>query len=357
MDYIRKTFTYEGKRYTVRGKTEKEAIMKMANKQRDLQEGKVVLSNNITVKEWALKCVDAYKTNQKEVTRKRYLSRMNAGIFQYIGNRRLKDIKKLELVEVLNKQKGKSNYQIKTIRQMLQFIFSKAKENHLIAENPAEGLENPSGVTKTRRQITPYEKEHFLSVCKNDKFLVFLLTYYCGCRPVEAKNALGKDIKQIDGWNVLHITGEKSKNADRLVPIPNEFYERIKDTPPFSPIAPSQSGKKHTDATYYRALNTLRREMNISMGCKVYRNQLIQPYPLPEDFVPYNLRHTYCCNLKKAGVDVRNAQYLMGHSDIRLTANIYTHVDNEDVITAARQISLYEKSKSVTQSVTPYATI
>lgn len=357
MDYIRKTFTYEGKRYTVRGKTEKEAIMKMANKQRDLQEGKVVLSNNITVKEWALKCVDAYKTNQKEVTRKRYLSRMNAGIFQYIGNRRLKDIKKLELVEVLNKQKGKSNYQIKTIRQMLQFIFSKAKENHLIAENPAEGLENPSGVTKMRRQITPYEKEHFLSVCKNDKFLVFLLTYYCGCRPVEAKNALGKDIKQIDGWNVLHITGEKSKNADRLVPIPNEFYERIKDTSPFSPIAPSQSGKKHTDATYYRALNTLRREMNISMGCKVYRNKLIPPFPLAEDFVPYNLRHTYCCNLKKAGVDVRNAQYLMGHSDIRLTANIYTHVDNEDVITAARQISLYEKSKSVTQSVTPYATI
>lgn len=35
-EYIRKTFTFEGKRYTVRGKTEKEAIMKMANKQRDL---------------------------------------------------------------------------------------------------------------------------------------------------------------------------------------------------------------------------------------------------------------------------------------------------------------------------------
>ena len=37
MDYIRKTFTFEGKRYTVRGKTEKEAIMKMANKIRYIQ--------------------------------------------------------------------------------------------------------------------------------------------------------------------------------------------------------------------------------------------------------------------------------------------------------------------------------
>ena len=43
-EYIRKTFTFEGKRYTVRGKTEKEAIMKMANKHLDLEECRVVVS-------------------------------------------------------------------------------------------------------------------------------------------------------------------------------------------------------------------------------------------------------------------------------------------------------------------------
>ena len=45
-EHIRKTFTFEGKRYTVRGKTEKDAIMKMANKIRDLEEGTFVLSGN-----------------------------------------------------------------------------------------------------------------------------------------------------------------------------------------------------------------------------------------------------------------------------------------------------------------------
>ena len=34
------------------------------------------------------------------------------------------------------------------------------------------------------------------------------------------------------------------------------------------------------------------RAMNISMGCKTYRNALIPPYPLAADFVPYCLRHT-----------------------------------------------------------------
>lgn len=341
MEYVRKTFTFEGKRYAVRGKTEKEAIMNMANKIRDLEEGKIVISGDMTVKAWAEKCIETYKTNQKEITRKKYVNRMNACVIAYIGNRKLKDIKRIELMDVLNQQMGKSNFQIKATRQMLQFLFSKAKENKLIVENPAENLELPLGVTKKRRELTSDEKEHFLRVCENDRFLVFLLTYYCGCRPVEARNATGKDIQKINGWNVLHIAGEKSDNADRYVPIPNEFYDRIKDTYPFSPIAPALNGEKHTDATYYRSFNLLKREMNISMGCKVYRNQLIPPLPLAEDFVPYNLRHTYCCNLKRANVDVRNAMFLMGHSDIRLTANIYTHIDNEDIVTAAKQINGY----------------
>ena len=89
MEYIRKTFTFEGKRYTVRGKTEKEAIMKMANKQRDLEEGRVVVSGNMTVETWALKAIAVYRPNQAEKTRKSDIAKMKSGIFKYIGNRPL----------------------------------------------------------------------------------------------------------------------------------------------------------------------------------------------------------------------------------------------------------------------------
>lgn len=100
MEYIRKTFTFEGRRYTVRGKTEKEAIMKMANKIRDLEEGRIVISGNMTVREWASECVETYKTKQSMITRKKYLNRMEACVLCEIGNRRLKDIKKIELMKV-----------------------------------------------------------------------------------------------------------------------------------------------------------------------------------------------------------------------------------------------------------------
>ena len=79
-----------------------------------------------------------------------------------------------------------------------------------------------------------------------------------------------------------------------------------------------------------------KRKINIAMGCAVYRNKLIPPYPLADDIVQYCLRHTYCTNLAKKGIDIRTAQKLMGHTDIRMTANIYTHIDMSDLEKAAR---------------------
>ncbi len=166
--------------------------------------------------------------------------------------------------------------------------------------------------------------------------------YYCGCRTSEAMEAMGKDIMKITEngktYNVLHIRGTKTKNADRNVPLPDELYQRIKDTPKFSYIATDTKGNKLTKSSLKCSLNALRRAMNISMGCKVFRNELLPPLPLADDFVPYNLRHTYCTNLCRQGVDIRVAQYLMGHSDIRLTTNIYTHTNNFAIIEAAEKM-------------------
>ena len=92
------------------------------------------------------------------------------------------------------------------------------------------------------------------------------------------------------------------------------------------------------------------REMNIAMGCALYRNRLMPPYPLAEDLVPYCFRHTFCTNLQKKGVDIRTAQYLMGHSDIRMTANIYTHADEETILSAANLLCGIGAENSPTHS-------
>ena len=78
--------------------------------------------------------------------------------------------------------------------------------------------------------------------------------------------------------------------------------------------------------------------MNIELGCKTYRNKLIPPFPLADDLCSYCLRHTFCTNLQRRGVDIRTAQRLMGHSDIRMTANIYSHTGIEDISSDYDQI-------------------
>ena len=45
---------------------------------------------------------------------------------------------------------------------------------------------------------------------------------------------------------------------------------------------------------------------------------------------PHVCRHTFCSNMAKSGMNLKTLQYLMGHSDIAMTFNVYTHVGFED---------------------------
>ena len=350
-EYITKSFTYEGQRYFVRGKTEQEAIFKMANKIRDLQDGKYALSGNMTVEAWALKANEVYRPNQKEVTRHAELNKMKSAIFDYIGSRPLKSIRKIELQELLNKQAGHSKSHIRKVRQLMQFIFSTALTEKLIREDPSVGLIEPSGYKHTRRQLTEEEREHYMKVrLDDDRFVAFDLMLFCGLRPSEAQNVRGSDVRVMSNaageeYHVLHVPGTKTANAERFVPIPGILFSRVQSVPADRYICTTVTGVKHTENSFRWSFHALKRAMNISMGCKLYRNELVPPYPLADDFVPYNFRHTYCCDLQKANVDIRTAQQLMGHSDISLTANIYSHADNMTVISAADQLREYASSK------------
>ena len=56
---------------------------------------------------------------------------------------------------------------------------------------------------------------------------------------------------------------------------------------------------------------------------KIYR------YQLPK-ITPHVCRHTYCTNMALSGLSAKTLQYLMGHSDIGVTLNVYTHIKFDD---------------------------
>ena len=336
----RATFTGDGKRYSVYANTKKELMEKEIRKKVEIENHGQLIESGMKLRDWAAQCIEAYKTNQKDVTREKYVLRMNSCVLQYIGDMRLKDIKPLHCQQLLNQQAGKSRRHINEVHQIMNFLFRHAVANNLIAKNPAENIVRPTGTQGHRRALTSTERYYFIKVGLTDRrYYYFMLMLFCGCRPGEAASAMGKDIRILsNGLPALHIRGTKTRNADRMVPIPDVFYQRIKETPGDEYIAQTSRGKI-PDNSRIRLWNSFTRQINIAMGCKMYRNALVPPYPLAPDLVPYCLRHEFCTDLARRGIDIRIAQKLMGHSDIKLTANIYTNLNHDDIANIAEFLS------------------
>lgn len=60
------------------------------------------------------------------------------------------------------------------------------------------------------------------------------------------------------------------------------------------------------------------------------------------NITPHVCLHTYCSNMAKSGMKPKTLQYLMGHSDIGVTLNTYTHLGLEDATDELKRIEELE---------------
>ncbi len=63
------------------------------------------------------------------------------------------------------------------------------------------------------------------------------------------------------------------------------------------------------------------------------------------NITPHICRHTYCSNQAKSGMNPKTLQYLMGHSDIGVTLNTYTHLGLEDAAEEMKRMEKLEKAR------------
>ena len=90
--------------------------------------------------------------------------------------------------------------------------------------------------------------------------------------------------------------------------------------------------------------------MDIANGATIYRNQITKSTLAP-DLELYLLRHTFCTDCQTAGVPLNVAKELMGHSDISVTAKIYTHMVDEVFEQNRKRLQEYVQHKQ-NQTVT-----
>ena len=64
------------------------------------------------------------------------------------------------------------------------------------------------------------------------------------------------------------------------------------------------------------------------------------------NITPHVCRHTYCSNMAKSGMNPKTLQYLMGHSDISVTMNVYTHIGFDDAKEELKRMEEFRKAQA-----------
>ena len=359
----RSYFRHQGKKYE-RSSTisQRDADKKADQYKRDLETGVVGISKNMQVSAWAKEWALIYKKPKMAAKGyKRHLRCIENIIIPQIGGLRLREVTDIHLQKVMNSRAGYSFSEVKFLYDTLKAMFKKARKSRLVLYDPAEDIDMPRYTKGTHRSITDIERLHFLKVADTHHAgLRFKTMLYCGLRPGEIDALNWKDFDvQNHMWDVEfakesgsnEIKAPKTDAGTRRVPIPDEIYydllERRGD--PFSPVFTQETtGRRHTETSRCKAWNSVKRAIDDSMGAvydkvkakdgKMRRKKVLSV--VAPDLVPYCLRHTYCTDLQAKGVSLKTASYLMGHSSIKVTADIYTHITDDAINEAAQLIGV-----------------
>lgn len=235
-------------------------------------------------------------------------------------------------------KKPSSKKLLRNIRQTAIQIFNFAMNNcDDLYKNPAVYSTIPTHSIKTyRRSLNSLEQAMIVEIPHRAR-LAALIMMFCGLRvgEVVALNwedidfdkkllSINKSAYNINGNQLAIKTGTKNGKS-RTVPIPDILIQ----------ILLSAKGNK----TGFVATKA----DGISMHTRSSWDRMWKSYTskLGLDFTAHQLRHTYATILYAAGVDVKSASELLGHSTIEITMNIYTHLTEETKVISIEKFDLF----------------
>lgn len=325
---MRKTFTFEGKRYEVSAKTEAELYEKIARKKIELEQGKVKESN-ILVKDYLKSWVETFKEPYVgKATMTMYNTKIKL-INDYIGYLRLKDVTSTDIQRIITKEfeKGRSKSHIDKIMLTLSQAMERAVIDRKISYDPTLGITKPKLEENKRRAVTNEERQAILTVAKTHRYGRWIrVMLYMGVRPSETALLQGKDIDF--ERQELHVRGTKSRAADRFVPIPEPIIDDFRGYTGNAYLFTTSRGNPPSERRIRSWWEAFKRDLDIQLGATVYRNKIIESV-IAKDLKLYCLRHTYGTDAVSAGVPIATLSELMGHEDIRTTKKYYIHTSYE----------------------------
>lgn len=301
------------------------------------------------------------KLGVKHNTQANYNFVINVIKKEKFGAKRIDTIKlsdaKAWLIKLQDDGRGYSS--IHSIRGVVRPAFQMAVDDDLIRKNPFEFQLATVVVNDsvTREAITRKQQREFLRFIKADKHFckyydgIYIL-FHTGLRVSEFVGLTINDIEfdkeriKVDHQlqrtrNMKYeILTPKTEKGERYVPMQKDVADCFRTIiqnrkhPKIEPMIDGYSGFLFLDKNdmpmvalhWEKYFQHIREKYN-----SIYKVQM-------PCITPHVCRHTFCSNMAKSGMNPKTLQYIMGHSDIGVTLNTYTHLQFEDALVEMKKV-------------------
>ena len=283
---------------------------------------------------------------------------------------------KLFLIKL--QQDGRRYSTIKTVRGVLRPAFQMAVDDDVLRKNPF-GFELATVVVNdsvTREAITRKQMRQFLKFVHDDNvyckyYEVVYILFHTGMRISEFCGLTLKDLDmkkriinidhQLQRTSDMRLVIESTKTnaGTRKLPMSEDVFRCFqaiiedREAPRYERVVDGYTGFLFTDK---EGLPLVAMHWEHRFNHMVKRYNDIYRVQMP-NITPHVCRHTYCSNMAKSGMNPKTLQYLMGHSDIGVTLNTYTHLGLEDAVDELKRVEELENARKEMEKINGEGTV
>ena len=320
--------------------------------QQDLFNQIVPNGGNLTVLELVQKYL-SLKVNVRHNTQANYNFVVGILKKEAFGSLRIDKVKlsdaKAWLIKLQKDGRGYST--IHSVRGVVRPALEMAVQDDLIRKNPF-GFELATVVVNdsvTREAITRAQERAFLKFIQEDNcyrkyydgiYILFntglRISEFCGLTisDIDFQNKRIRVDHQLQRKRDMEyiIEDTKTKSGERYVPMSQQVVECFRRV-----IANRKPPKQEPIINGYTGFLFLDKNgmPMVALHWEHYFKHILNKYnsiykvQLPK-ITPHVCRHTFCSNMARSGMSPKTLQYIMGHSDISVTLNTYTHLTFDD---------------------------
>lgn len=305
---------------------------------------------NYTLGEWFAIWHGTLKASLKESTRLKYQQMYSRHLSGSLGKMRLRKISPAQLQELLNRtsEKDLTRASIFALKSMLNDVFETARRHQIIQSNPMELVQMPACHRTIPRKtvFTKAELAEFLRRTEGSCYQnIYQLATLTGMRigeilalqwqdiDIEQKTLTIRHTLSYNPQHGFYLESPKSATSSRVIPLLAEgvaLFQRQKDAQNLQ----SAPGKGHTPQPGFEDLcflTSTRKPIYASdvdkHMQKIIRQMRADGWLDPEKrYTFHSFRHTFATNCTEKGMPMKTLSTLLGHSSIRITMDIYTHI-------------------------------